>query len=475
MSELSPKTDRNVVIKRQEAILSVLRQSGEPMSIAAIAKALTGNIHERTCRRDLDVLVQKGLVLREGKTKDTRYLARSVTGMSVKASEGAGGALVFSEVAQVVLAQIRKPRWNRTPVSYQAEWVNSYQPDESQWFSRAQQELMANAGKRLPNSLESTASESSASEMPAGTYGRKILNRLLIDLSFNSSRLEGNTYSALDTQKLILDGIANPDKLDAERVMILNHKDAIKFLVEKAERLKPDFETITTLHYLLSDGLLRPEAAGKVREVGVLIGESVYLPWEGRERLANQLRIILGIAEKIRNPFEQSIFLLAQIAYLQPFEDVNKRTSRLAANISLIQKNLVPLSFTEVDKDDYISAVLSVYELNRTEPLADLYCHTYLNTCQRYDATVESMGVDIIRVKYRQQRRNVIEQVIRNNLQGDKIDSVIAGEMHNINEKDFNQFKNVVHEDLAVISKDIIGGMGITSEELERWKKDKKR
>lgn len=116
-------------------------------------------------------------------------------------------------------------------------------------------------------------------EDPAGTHAHQIFNRLLIDLSYNSSRLEGNTYSLLDTQRLVLEGSSAEGKLDEEKIMILNHKEAIRYLVDNAHRLDVDEQTICTLHYLLSDGLVEARYAGKVRDHGVRIGGSTYVPF----------------------------------------------------------------------------------------------------------------------------------------------------------------------------------------------------
>lgn len=92
--------------------------------------------------------------------------------------------------------------------------------------------------------------------MPAGTYAHQLYNRLLIDLSYNSSRLEGNTYSLLDAPRLLLEGKSAEGKLDEEKIMILNHKEAIAHLLRNAGRIHIDTNEICTLHYLLSDGLV---------------------------------------------------------------------------------------------------------------------------------------------------------------------------------------------------------------------------
>jgi len=97
---------------------------------------------------------------------------------------------------------------------------------------------------------------------------------------------------------------------------------------------------------------------------------------------------------------------------LQAFIDVNKRTARLAANIPLIKGNLVPLAFSDVRVDDYMLAMIAIYELQDVRPLVDLYVYSYMRTCAAYDSTVKAMGFDEVRVRYRQQRREVAREVI---------------------------------------------------------------
>lgn len=152
----------------------------------------------------------------------------------------------------------------------------------------------------------------------------------------------------LDTERLLLHGDIAEGKLDEEKAMILNHKEAIRYLVNNAPRLFVKDQEIYTLHYLLSDGLVESKYAGKVRDYGVRIGGSTYMPFEDPRRLEFQLRKIADKAELIEDPFEQSFFLLIHVSYLQAFADVNKRTARLCSNISLITKNLVPLFLLEM-------------------------------------------------------------------------------------------------------------------------------
>ena len=305
-----------------------------------------------------------------------------------------------------------------------------------------------------------------------GTYAHQIFDRLLIDLSYTSSRLEGNTYSLLETEKLIFKGEGVEGKLDEEKTMILNHKEAIRYLVNSAHHLKVNKQVICTLHYLLSDGLVESHYAGKVRDNGVRIVGSTYIPFEDPKRLQHQLERITEKAALIQDPYEQSFFLLVHISYLQAFIDVNKRTARLSANIPLITHNLVPLSFKDIEKEDYISAVIAIYEMQDVRPLVDLYVFSYLRTSAMYDSTVKAIGFDEIRVRYRKERRALIRDIILDKLSRDHVKMYIdsyADRM--IPEKDQSAFFTDVEEDLQQMDQSRMVGLGITSAELEAWLK----
>ena len=222
-------------------------------------------------------------------------------------------------------------------------------------------------------------------EQPAGTHARHILNRLSIDLSWNSSRPEGNTYSLLDTHRLIEVGEEAEGKERLDTQMILNHKEAIEFPVDAADAIGFNRYTILNLHALLADNLLaNPDAPGRLRHIGVGIGRSVFHPLEVPQLIGECFDRILATASAIVDPFEQAFFVMVQLPYLQPFDDVNKRVSRLAANIPLIKSNLSPLSFEDVPRDIYTEAVLGVYELNRHQLLRDVFIWAYRRSAARY-------------------------------------------------------------------------------------------
>lgn len=229
------------------------------------------------------------------------------------------------------------------------------------------------------------------------------------------SRLEGNTYTRLDAERLIEFGQAAEGKDALETQMILNHKAAIEYLVREVARVGVNAETVLALHALLSDGLLRdPQAGGRVRNRAVEIGGSVYLPIALPQRLEELFGIVLDMAAEIRDPFEQTFFLMVHLPYLQPFEDVNKRVSRLAANIPLIRFNLCPLSFIDVPEQAYIDAMIGVYELSRIELLRDVFIWAYERSCQQYVAVRQQLiPPDIFRLRYRAELTEAVRTIVR--------------------------------------------------------------
>ena len=160
--------------------------------------------------------------------------------------------------------------------------------------------------------------------------------------------------------------------------MILNHKAAIEMLVDQAHEIGFNRYTILNLHAMLADNLLgNPHAGGRLRRIPVGVDGTVYHPLEVPQLIEECFEQILDTADAITDPFEQAFFALVHLAYLQGFEDVNKRVSRLAANIPLIRGNLSPLSFVDVPERAYIDGVMAIYELNRVELLRDVFVWAY--------------------------------------------------------------------------------------------------
>src|SRR5579863_6110423 len=145
--------------------------------------------------------------------------------------------------------------------------------------------------------------------------------------------------------------------------------------------------TILNLHGILAQNLLHDEGAeGRLRRIPVGIEKSAFHPLEVPQLIEECFNQVLATAAAIQDPFEQSFFAMAQLPYLQPFDDVNKRVSRLAANIPFIKRNLLPLSFIDVPRPLYTDALLGVYEQNDTSLLRDVFVWAYERSAQQYAA-----------------------------------------------------------------------------------------
>lgn len=436
--------ESEVAVKpKKHDVMQLLQMHTTPMSLGEILTHLGPNYAERTVIRWLKQLTKEGSIIKHGQRRNATY-------------QWIGFKLSLSAAQQ--LEHLNKPLFERDPITYQKNWFAQYKPNISFYLPNNTREQLVNLGHRENNSDA------------AGTFARKIYQRLLIDLSFNSSRLEGNTYSLIDTQKLILEGTVATDKLDEEKIMILNHKEAIRYIVESATKPSDLYQDIRTIHYLLADGLVENKYAGNIRDHGVRISATTYIPLENQQMLNTQLQNICTKAAEIKDPFEQSFFLLAHIAYLQAFIDVNKRTSRLASNIPLIKSNLAPLSFNEVNKDDYTSAMICIYELNDVGPLSEIYVNSYLRSCRLYDVTAEAIGFDEIRVKYRQIRRQMISHIIQKKLINRTLEEYIQHEAKQlIPDDDQQHFIKTVREDMEELNEQRIAGLGVTREELKSY------
>ena len=419
------------------------------------------DVPDRTLRRWMAEFVSRGIAERSGSLKGTRYKAVSsveADGLSVAEppSPYGAGSTVFSPARLRLLQRVDAPLYMRPAVTYSQDWLERYVPNRTSYLTAAQRQRLRSLGKRAPISGQ------------AGTFIRKIYDRLLIDLSYNSARLEGNTYTLADTQNLVMQGVAAPGKPNAERIMILNHKEAIRYLAQNVEKLTVGEETIRTLHYLLADSLVAPGLAGQIREDGVMVSGTTYSPLEGRERLTRLLVAVLEKARAIEDAFEQSFFLLAQVSYLQPFIDVNKRTARLASIIPLISQDFVPQSFVDADKTDYLRATIAFYELNEPGPLAEIYCWSYERTCRHFDTGVQVVGFDEIAALYRSQRRAVVAEIVRGLVPPERVPALIDERLTGIVPEHREKFRADVLAELDNLDAARMAGLGITRAELDR-------
>lgn len=448
-----------------DRLVELISEYQNGVGIDALLQALSDNLRlrtlqRRTLQRRLATLVAQGRLQMLGGSRAARYLLAAPATDQVPSKKLDDFYVPTSPQGEEIKAYVRQPRHLRPPVGYKLTFLEQYQPNQTAYLPQSLRDQLHALGR------------SPADQTPAGTFARDILNRLLIDLSWASSQLEGNTYSRLDTERLIEFGQAAEGKDALETQMILNHKDAIEYLVRNPEHANLTTDTIIALHAFLSDGLMAdPSACGRIRRRAVEIGGSVYLPVALPQRLEELFGIVITMAAEIHDPFEQSFFLMVHLPYLQPFEDVNKRVSRLAANIPFIRCNLCPLSFIDVPQLAYVDAMIGVYELNRIELLRDVFVWAYERSCQQYVAVKQNLvPPDIFRLRYRQALSDVVAAIVR----GDEAatqESVLARMPVTITDADKNHFIHLALGEFKTLHPGNAVRFGIRPLEFSAWQK----
>lgn len=428
------KMAKPVPAKELTAIEDAVRAQPGGITLGQIVAALGGRIPARTLQRHLQSLTESGRLVRKGERRWAKYY------LPAEAAPAAGSdAVPLSKGGKDVLAYVRQPAQKRKPVGYDRAFLDSYRPNESAYLSDKERGHLLKVGTV------------DTGDQPAGTYAKQILSRLLIDLSWNSSRLEGNTYSLLDTKRLIDFGEEAAGKERLEAQMILNHKDAIEFLVGTAEEIGFNRYTILNLHAMLANSLLADEAAaGRLRHISVGIEKSAFHPLENPAVIEECFDQVLATASAIADPFEQAFFVMVQLPYLQPFDDVNKRVSRLAANIPLIKGNLSPLSFTDVPRQTYTDAILGVYEMNSVDLLKDVFIWAYERSAARYVAVRQSLGEpDPFRLRHRESLQAIVSEVVRGRMDRKAAAAHIASWVaQNIDEADGERFREMAEREI---------------------------
>ena len=312
-------------------------------------------------------------------------------------------------------------------------------------------------------------------DRPAGTHGRAVLNRLLIDLSWASSQLEGNTYSRLDTKALIEHGQISSGKALTETQMILNHKAAIELLVENIEQTNFDRYTLLNLHSLLSENLLpNPADEGRLRHHTVEISHSTFRPLDVPQMIDTMFASILEKARLIDDPFEQAFFIMVHIPYLQPFADVNKRVSRLAANLPLLKHNLCPLTFLGVSEPIYSKAILGVYEMARVELLRDVFVWAYERSTQEYLAIKQNLvEPDPMRLRYRETIKRVVRDVVLN-AESDTFSQLRKLVIEWVDEADQEEVQALIVDEIRRLHEGVLARYGLRPSEWLAWQQRRK-
>ena len=347
----------NLLSQKQQKIIAILLEKGVMQSSDMYSQMikLGESISLVTIKRTLSQMANEGIVISAGSGRSTGYAVSSI-------------GRIFAKI--------------------NAKQYCSIEPDKRYGFTRYNFDLFSALPSDILTENESKILSGAAAEYKKRTQDlpqaiqKKELERLIIELSWKSSKIEGNTYTLLDTEKLLLENkeAAGHDKKETQ--MILNHKDAFNFVRENAGQ----FKTITqknleALHAILVKGLDIGLGLRK-KPVGAL--GSSYRPLDNPYQIAEAVEALSKAISRISASCAKALIAILGISYIQPFEDGNKRTARLAANAVLLSHGLAPLSYRSVDENDYRETMLVFYELNSIEPFKKIFIEQYEFAAQNY-------------------------------------------------------------------------------------------
>ncbi|MBX3256273.1 MAG: Fic family protein [Chitinophagaceae bacterium] len=451
---------QQTILDDLRTITEALKQFPDGAAIDDIRRTSSLTISLRSFQRRLEKLMADGIVELTGATHTAKYILKTKPETN-KAPEKET-VIPLSATSHEILNILSVPFEKRNKTSYNRQFLDAYRPGVDFYLSAEERIELAKESATLLGT-----------DQPAGTYAKNILQRLLIDLSWNSSRLEGNTYSLLDTERLLSQGEPAANKSAMETQMILNHKQAIEFMVAGAGEIDFNRYTITNLHAMLATDLLPdPAAPGRLRSFPVGIKKSAYTPTAIPQLIEEMFGVMLDKVIQIPDPHEQAFFIMVHLPYLQPFEDVNKRVSRLAANISLNKHNLVPLSFIGVPDDLYTQGLLGVYELNRMELLKDVFLWACRRSADRYASIRQTIGEpDPFRIKYRPLLQSMMTEIVSQGLDRSMAEIVIKGQALHLPAADSDRFIELVETELLNLHDGNFARYRVTPGQFEQWKK----
>lgn len=338
------------ISSREQKIIEILLKQGSLQS-SGIHEALTGlgeNISLVTVKRALSDMVARSILVARGSGRSFSYQVG-------------------------ILGRIHA---DIDPRAYCA-----IEPDHRHGLKRYNQDLFAG----MPDTIFSS-DELGKLEVATAEYARRTtdvppaiekreLERLVIELSWKSAKIEGNTYTLLDTEKLILENKEAPGHAHSEAQMILNHKDAFNFVRENTAFFKTlSRAPIEELHAILVKDL---NVGAGLRKQVVGITGSVYQPLDNPHQIHEGLEALIATIARVETPYARALVALLGISYLQPFEDGNKRTARLLADAILLAYACAPLSYRSVEESEYREAMLVFYEVNSIVPFKKIFIEQY--------------------------------------------------------------------------------------------------
>jgi len=214
------------------------------------------------------------------------------------------------------------------------------------------------------------------------TEVKKELERLIIELSWKSSKIEGNTYTLLDTENLIKNRVEKPNYTKEETNMILNHKSAFGYILDNLNKFKEfNIDSVIALHDILTKNL---DVSPGLRSQAVGISGTKYTPLDNKYQIEDALNKLETKLSSTRSPVIKAFAALVFISYIQPFADGNKRTARLLSNGILLSNEYYPLSYRSVDEVNYKKALIMFYEQHNIYYFKEIFKEQYQFSVNNY-------------------------------------------------------------------------------------------
>lgn len=341
--------------ERQQSIINFIQSKSE-VSNSEILDFLGDAIERTTLQRDLNFLQKKGLIIKTGSGRGTAYSISEINKISLPVS--------VKEYFNVPYFQreIRK--------SFNFDIFNILSHDI---FSTEEKEKLEKLQKEFIKNF---------SKYDSRTIINKEFERIMIEFSWKSSEIEGNTYSLLGTEALIKNNVAGEGKTADETQMILNHKDSFNEAIQNRERfIKLRSADIEYIHSVLTKKL---RIAKNIRKERVAITGTEYRPLDNEAQIKEALQNMVDLVNKKESFFEKAFLSSILIAYIQIFEDGNKRTSRMISNAILLANNSIPLSYRKVNNEEYKKAIILFYELNNISYIKQIFIEQFEDAVNNY-------------------------------------------------------------------------------------------
>ena len=342
--------------ERQNKIISFIEEKKE-VSISDILSFLSVEIDRKTLQRDLKELEENFLIVKKGSGRGTTYSL---------------------SVHYEILKKIDIEKYFSVPY-IERKVKESFNFDifkilENNIFTDVEKERLENLQNKFIKNFSKYRSQ---------TLINKEFERIMIEFSWKSSSIEGNTYSLLATEALLKENIADKGKTKKETQMILNHKDAFNEAIQNKERFKKlNYSDIEYIHKVLTRGLGIKDNI-RTGPIGGITGTK-YKPLDNEHQIKEALEKMTALINKKELFIEKAFLSVILISYIQAFEDGNKRTARMLSNAILLAYNSIPLSYRIVDIEEYKKAILLFYEINNISYFKQIFIEQFEDSTKNY-------------------------------------------------------------------------------------------